>query len=121
MEGYVEVMLAYGYSLSCGSQGFRPCSTDHGEAAGPVWPAVDCVLSFVITERSTFALLAASSGHRAVPCQGGDGTFDIINDSLIYAKPSCVVTPRSACNDFQANSELLGASTIMDCTQVHAA
>ena len=45
----------------------------------------------------------------------------MINKRLIYAKPSFVVTPKSAFNDFQANSKPLGASTIMDCTQVHTA
>ena len=34
------MMLAYGHSLSHGHQGFRPFSTDHREAAGPVGPAV---------------------------------------------------------------------------------
>ena len=38
--GHVKVMLAYGHSLSHGHQGFRPFSPDHGEAAGPVGPAV---------------------------------------------------------------------------------
>ena len=35
----------------------------------------------------------------------------MINKRLIYAKPSFVVTAKSACNDFQANSKPLGAST----------
>ena len=46
-------------SLPHGHHGTRPCSTDHGDAAGPVGPAVDSVLPFVITERSPFPLLAA--------------------------------------------------------------
>ena len=45
----------------------------------------------------------------------------MISKRLIYANSSYVVTPRSACNDFQANSKSLGTSTIMDCTQVHTA
>ena len=45
----------------------------------------------------------------------------MINKRLIYAKPGCVATPRSAGNAFQANSKPLGASTVMDCTQVHTA
>jgi hypothetical protein len=45
-------MLAYGHSLSLDYQGFRPFSTDHREAAGPVGPAeagveVDCKLQTV--------------------------------------------------------------------------
>ena len=82
-------------------------------------PAVDRILSFVITGRSPFALLSASSVGRPVP--RGDGTFDMTNKRLIYAKPSCVVTYKSASNEFQANSKPLGASTIMDCTQVNTA
>ena len=50
------------YSLSHGHHGTMPCSTDHLEAAGPMGPAVDRTLSFVITERSPFALLAALVG-----------------------------------------------------------
>ena len=84
-------------------------------------PAVDRVLSFVITERSPFALLAGLVGGPSFLCQGGNGTFDMINKRLIYAKPSCVVTPKSACNDIQANCKPLGASTIVDCTQMHTA
>ena len=33
-------MLAYSHSLSYDHQGFRPFGPDHGEAAGPVGPAV---------------------------------------------------------------------------------
>ena len=65
--GHVKVMLVYSHSLSYDHQGFRPFSPDHKEAAGPVGSAVDRVLSFVITERSPFALLAASSVGRPVP------------------------------------------------------
>ena len=39
-EGHVKVMLAYGYSLSHGHQGFMPFTTDHREAAQPMGAAV---------------------------------------------------------------------------------
>ena len=42
-EGHVKVMLAYGYSLSHGHQGFMPFTTDHIEAAQPMGAAVDGV------------------------------------------------------------------------------
>ena len=86
-------------------------------------PAVDRVLSFVITEPSCTVCTARGlvRGAWAVQCQGGDGTFGVISKRLIYAKPSCMVTPKSTFNDIQANSKPLGASTIMDCTQVHTA
>ena len=45
----------------------------------------------------------------------------MIDKRLIYAKPSFVVTPKSASNDFQTNSKPLGASIIMDYTQVNTA
>ena len=45
----------------------------------------------------------------------------MISKRLIYAKPSFVVTPKSASNDFQTNSKPLGASIIMDYTQVNTA
>ena len=64
------MMLLMNYSLSHGHHGTRPCNPDHGEAAGPVGPAVDRVLSFVITERSPFAMLAGTR-RWAVLCQGG--------------------------------------------------
>ena len=43
----------------------------------------------------------------------------MISKRLIHAKLSCVITHSSVCNDFQANSKPSGASTIMDCTQLH--
>ena len=45
-------------------------------------------------------------------------TFHEILKRLTYAKPCCVVTPRDAVNDIQTSNKPLGASTIMDCTQV---
>ena len=64
------------YSLSHGHHGTKPCSSDHTEATGPVGLAVDRVLSFVITERSPFALLAASSAGHPVPT----GQWHILHD-----------------------------------------
>ena len=75
-----------------------------------------------LRERPNYSVYYGSSRDPrrwAILCQGGDGTFDMINKRLIYAKPSRVVTPKSACNNFLPNSKPLGASNInMDCTQV---
>ena len=62
-----RMMLHMDYSLSHGHCGLMPCSPVHKEAAGPVGPAVDRALPFVITEQSPFALLVASSVGRPVP------------------------------------------------------
>ena len=60
-EGHVKVMLAYGYSLSHGHQGFRPFSPDHGEAAGPVGPAVPRVQVHCKLQTVTSCPLATAS------------------------------------------------------------
>ena len=73
----------------------------------------------MITVRAPFALLAAP--FAGTPEVSTVLTFHEILKFLTYAKPCCMVTPRDAGNDIQTNSKPLGASTIMDCTQVHTA
>ena len=83
MPWTVRMMLNMDYSLSHGHHGIRPCSPDHIEAAGPVGPAVDQVLSFVITEPSPFALLAALL--RTVRCQQPMIFWSMIMKRLTHA------------------------------------
>ena len=71
----------------------------------------------MITVRAPFALLAAP--FAGPPEVNTVLTFHETLKRLTHAKPCCVVTPRSVKNHIQANSKPLGASTIMDCTQVH--
>jgi hypothetical protein len=59
--GHVKVMLAYGYSLSLDHQGFRPFSTDHREAAGPVGPAGSRVEVHCKVQTVTSCALATTS------------------------------------------------------------
>ena len=58
------MMLAYGYSLSHGHQGFRPFNDHHGEAAGPVGPAVASVK--VHCKLQTVASCALATASTAV-------------------------------------------------------
>ena len=96
MHELSERCLHMDYSLSHGHYGGRPCSIDHIEAVGPVGPAVDQVLSFVITEPSPFALLAALSG--TVRCQQPMIFWSMIMKRLTHAKACCVVTSRGVTN-----------------------
>ena len=73
----------------------------------------------MITEPSPFAPLAAS--FAGPPEVNTVLTFHEILKRLTYAKPCCMVTPRDTGNDIQTSNKPLGASTIMDCTQVHTA
>ena len=73
----------------------------------------------MITIRAPFALLAAP--FAGPPEVNAVLTFHKILKRSTYAKPCCMVTPRGAGSDVQTNSKPLGASTIMDCTQVHTA
>ena len=57
-------MLAYGYSLSHGHQGFGPFNPHHREAAGPVGPAVASVQ--VHCKLQTVALCALATSSTAV-------------------------------------------------------
>ena len=63
-------MLQLNVSLSPGHHGTIPCSPDHGEAAGPMGPAVDRILSFVSSVRAPFAPLATPSGDRPATVRG---------------------------------------------------
>ena len=73
----------------------------------------------MITILAPFALLAAP--FAGPPEVNAVLTFHEILKRLTYAKPCCMVTPRDAGNDIQTSNKPLGASTIMDCTQVHTA
>ena len=73
----------------------------------------------MITTRAPFALLAAP--FAGPPEVNAVLTFHEILKRLTYSKPCCMVTPRDTGNDIQTSSKPLGASTIMDCTQVHTA
>ena len=76
----------------------------------------------MITVRAPFALLAAPFAGVGPSLEvNAVLTFHEILKRLTYAKPCCMVTPRDAGNGIQSSNKPLGASTIMDCTQVHTA
>ena len=74
----------------------------------------------MITVRAPFALLGPRS-RAHTPEVSAVLTFHEILKRLSYAKPCCMITPRDTGNDIQTSNQPLGASTIMDCTQVHTA
>ena len=86
-KGHLRMLFHMDDSLSPGHHGTIPCSPDHGEAAGPVGPAVGRILSFVSSVRAPFAPLATPSGDRpgVVPCQGGAGLLSEACGVLLLA------------------------------------
>ena len=59
--GHVKVMMAYDHSIFLDHQGFRPFSTDHREAAGPVGLAVARVEVHYKLQTVTSCALATAS------------------------------------------------------------
>ena len=55
------------YGLSHGHHGTKPCRSDHGEAARPMRPAVEHVLSFWSTQLAPFAPLVTAPMDRPAP------------------------------------------------------
>ena len=64
---------------------------------------VNEVLSFMMTERSPFALLVASS--MCCPMLRGTDTIDMLSKRLTYGILCCEVTPKSEAKHMQANNE----------------
>ena len=85
-----------------------------------MWSTVSRIFS--ICDHQTVTCRTAPLGPVRGPAQWGDGRFEMINNKrLTYAKLCSVASLRGKHNHVQANSQPLGASNIMDCTQVHIA